>query len=144
MSSSLSLSIAATGRYALKRIILKIINFFSSSTFHFKIRLINSFYNGKIPTLTSLVLVLTNITSGLSPLEIRSSYLFIHFSSIPESSPPVSIRIILILISTTYRSRNHSSPIILSLNIMPGRRGVLYIFRTRGPRNTRLLFIYIY
>ena len=135
---------AATGRYALKRTILGIVNFFSSSTLRFRIRLVGSFYNSKIPALTSLVSVLANITSGLSPFEIRSSYSFIHFSSVSESSPPVSTRITLILMSTTYWPRNRNSSIILSFNIMPGRRGAFYIFRIRGPRNTRLLFIYIY
>ncbi len=135
---------AATGRYALKRTILEIISFFLSSTLRFKMRLIDSFHDGKISTLISLVSVLINIISRLSPLEIRSSYLSIYSSSVPESSPPVSTRMALILISTTYRSRNRSSPITLSLNIMPGRRGALYIFRTRGLRNTRLLSIYIY
>ena len=94
--------------------------------------------------LISLVSVLADITSGLSPLEIRSSYSSIHFSSIPKSSSPVSTRITSTLINTIYWPRNRSSPIILSLNIMPGRRGILYIFRTRDPRNTRLLFIYTY
>ncbi len=134
----------AIGRYALKRIILGIINFFSSSTLRFRIRLVDSFYNSKISALTSLVLILTNITSRLSPLEIRSNYLFIHSLSIPESFPPVSTRMVLILVNIIYWPRNRSSFITLSLNIISGRRGILYIFRTRGLRNIRLLSIYIY
>ncbi len=133
-----------TGRYALKRIVLGIVSFFLSSTLRFKIRLVGFFYDDRVSTLTSLMLVLANIIFRLSPLEIRSNYLFIYFLSIPESSPPVSIRIILILISAACWSRNRSFFITLSLNIMPGRRGTLYAFRTRGPRNTRLLFICIY
>ncbi len=135
---------AVIGRYALKRIILRIISFFLSSILRFRIRLISSFYNDKVSTLIFFVSVLINIISGLSPFEIRSSYLSIHFLSIPESSPLVSTRIILILISTIYRSHNRSSPITFSLNIMSGRQGALYTFKIRGPRNTRLLSIYIY
>ena len=92
----------ATGRYAPKRIILGLVNFFLSSTLRFKMRLVSFFYNGKIPTLTSFVLILTNITSGLSSFEIRSSCLSIYSLFIPESSPPVFIRMILILISAIY------------------------------------------
>ncbi len=135
---------AATGRYALKRIILKIISFFSFSILHFRMRLMDFFYDGKISALTSLVLVLTNITSRLSPLEIRSSYLFIYFLSVPESSSLVSTRIILILVSVAYWPRNRSSLITLSLNIIPGRRGTLCVFGIRGLRNIRLLSIYTY
>ncbi len=133
-----------TGRYAPKRTILEIVSFFSSSTLHFRMRLVGFFYDDKVPTLTSLVSILTDIISGLSPLEIRSSCLFIYFLFVPESSPPVSTRIILILVSAAYRSRNRNFFIILSLNIMPGRRGAFCVFRIRGPRNIRLLFIYIY
>ena len=133
-----------TGRYAPKRTILEIVSFFSSSTLHFRMRLVGFFYDDKVPTLTSLVSILTDIISGLSPLEIRSSYLFIYFLSMPESSSPVSTRIVLILVNITYRSRNRNSPITLSLNIISGRRGAFYTFRTRGPKNTRLLSIYTY
>ena len=135
---------AATGRYVLKWIILGTASFFLFSTLRFRMRLIDSFYNGKVFILISLVSVLINIISGLSSLEIRSSCLFIYFLSVPESSPPVSTRIVLILVSVIYRSRNRSSFIIFSLNIISGRRGTLYIFKTRGSKNTRLLFIYIY
>ena len=144
MSSSLSLLMAATGRYAPKRTILRTANFFLSSTLRFKMRLIDSFHNGKISALIFLVSVLINIISRLSSLEIRSSYLSIHFLSIPESFPPVSIRMTSILVSVIYWPRNYNSPITLSLNIMSGRRDILYIFRTRDLRNTRLLSIYIY
>ncbi len=107
-------------------------------------RFVGSFYNNKVFILIFLVLILADIISGLSSLEIYLSYLFIYFSSVPESSPPVSTRIILILISITYWSRNRNSFITLFFNIIPGRQGTLYIFKIRGPRNTRLLFIYIY
>ncbi len=132
------------GRYAPKRIILEIVSFFLSSTLRFRMRLVGFFYNGKIPALTSLVLILINIILGLSPFEIRSSCLSIYSSFIPESSPPVSTRIILILINITYWPRNRSSLITFSLNIISGRRDTLYTFRIRGLRNTRLLSIYIY
>ncbi len=65
-------------------------------------RLVGFFYDGRIFILTFLVLVLADITFRLSLLEIRSSYLFIYFLSVPESSPPVFIRMVLILISVTY------------------------------------------
>ncbi len=107
-------------------------------------RLVDSFYNGKVSILISLVSVLANIISGLSPLEIHSNYLFIYFLFIPESSPPVSTRMILILINATYWPRNRSSPITLSLNIISSRRDMFYIFKIRGLRNIRLLFTYIY
>jgi len=106
---------AATGRYTPKRTILGIVSFFSSSTFRFRIRLVSSFYNGKIPTLTFFVLVLADIISGLSPLEIRSSCLFIYFLSVPESSSLVSIRMVLILVSVACWLRNRSSFIIFFL-----------------------------
>ncbi len=144
MFFSLSLLIAAIGRYALKRIILGIVSFFLSSTLRFRMRLIDSFYDDKVFILISLVSVLADITSGLSPLEIRSSCLFIYSLSISEFSPPVFIRIVLILVSAACWSRNRSSFIILSFNIMSGRRGIFCVFRTRGLRNIRLLFIYIY
>ncbi len=82
---------AATGRYALKRIILEIVSFFLSSTFRFRMRFVGFFHDGKVSILISLVSVLVDIISGLSPLEIYSSCLFIYFLSMPESSPPVFI-----------------------------------------------------
>jgi len=134
----------ATGRYALKRIVLGIVSFFSSSTLRFRMRLVDSFYDGKIFILIFLILILADIIFGLSSLEIRSNCLSIYFLFVPESSPPVFIRIILILVSAVCWPRNRSSPIILSLNIMLDRRGIFCVFRIRGLRNIRLLFICIY
>ncbi len=135
---------AVIGRYVLKRIILGIVSFFSSSTLRFRIHLIDSFYDGRASALTFFISVLADITFRLLPLEIRSSCLSIYFLSVSESSPPVSTRIVLILVSAVYWPRNRSSPITFSLNIMSGRRGILCVFRTRDLRNTRLLSIYIY
>ena len=101
-SFSLLLLMAATGRYALKRIILGIVSFFLSFTLRFRMRLVGFFHNGKVSVLISLVLVLINIILELSPLEIRSSCLFIYSLSVSESSPPVSTRMALILINIIY------------------------------------------
>ncbi len=131
-------------RYAPKRTILEIVNFFSFSTLRFRIRLVGFFYNDKVSILISLVLILIDITSGLSSLEIRSSCLSIYFLFMPEFSPLVFVRIVLILISAIYWPRNRSFLIILSFNVMSGRRGTFCVFRIRGLRNTRLLSIYIY
>ncbi len=135
---------AATGRYILKRIILEIVSFFLFSILRFRMRFVGFFYNGKVSVLISLVLVLVDITSGLSPLEIYSSCLSIYSLFIPESSPPVSTRMVLILMSVVYWPRNRSSLIVLSFNIISDRRGTLHIFRACGPRNIRLLSICIY
>jgi len=102
MFFSLSLLMAATRRYAPKRTVLGIINFFLSFILRFRMRLVGSFYNDRISTLTSLVLILINIIFGLSLLEIRSSCLSIYFLFMPESSSPVFIRMVLILVSVAY------------------------------------------
>src|SRR6266498_5548129 len=128
-----------TGRYALKRIVLGIISFFPSSIFRFRIRLMGFFYDGKISALISLVLILVDIILGLSPLEIRSSYLSIYFLFMPESSSPVFTRMVLILVNVVCWPRNRSFFIIFSFNVMAGRRDTFCVFGIRGLRNIRLL-----